>query len=501
LKSLSQEQKDYLESLVKVLEGKDGVEENPSFETNKDKKSVDSKGKKTAKNEPKNQKKPVFGSEFEETFNHQSIPEFSFSENENSFDFINPEESEKNKKTSLQEDYKPLNSLDNFGENKTRSLAFEEFKQSKGKDSRKGKSLTKKDSHLLSKGKYNEEKRKGLFLKASQVAVGLIPLFLMFVVVFNQDARMFASQFLPFLKPGIELNMEGKAFAEEEYNTWASKYISEAEDRVPEIDFSKDGLSNLESYYLGIDPSNPDINDNGKLNGQDLLESIDPVNGKFIDESQRGVISKYVNKERVVYRLQAYTLQGNLTDSEKGDFETLSDLTVKNINPENKGLLSIDYINMEDVEVLWQFSEAKHNFKDEILLSLIHYEESRMPAIGGNAYVFGSIQKMKDLQLVEPNSKIKLKVMTEDGENKLLTYYVTGKNIFDPTDYTQFESRKYSELSIATPIDLNTSTKVLVVKAKLVSVETLEVEEEVSLEVKETEVEVVEETVEDKQGE
>jgi hypothetical protein len=355
----------------------------------------------------------------------------------------------------------------------------------------------KMDSHTISKDDYMKIKNKNQVLKYGKYAGLGVAILITSLFVFNPSLRFQLISYLPFVNKGIETraNLDNKD-NDERYKKWVSSFINEADKRDPDLDYNKDGLSNYEEFLLGLDPTNSDINGNGKLNGLDLLESIDPMNGKFLSSSDRDNIEKLVDRERVVYRLQSYTLNQNINPEDQEEYTSLPDLTVRNIDPEHKGLVNIEAIDIKDLEVLWQFNEDSLNFRENILVSLIHYDKTNLPAVGGNAYVFGSMEKLSNLNQVQPNDEIVLRVKTEEETEKKLVYVVTGKNIFDPIDFSQFESRKYSELSLAAPLELNTSMKVLVVKAKLVSVEDLQVEPEAQGNPKQ-ETEIVEEETEE----
>gem|GEM_PF-6776468 len=293
-----------------------------------------------------------------------------------------------------------------------------------------------------------------------------------------------------FLATGLKV--ENKALASNlgsEYQQWATKNLKNSDKTKPDQDPDQDGLSNLIEYNLNLDPSNPDINKNGKLDGQDILESIDPTNKRFVSKDTRDQIRALVSDNEIVYRLQAITLNKNL-DKNKQKPKDLDQLSSKELDLKIEGKLEVAKLNLQDLSVIWNTSNYQ-DFIEDVLLSLVHYDQTDLPAVNGNTYIFGTNKNLQTtnsedgLNKLKPNDEIFLTVKTKNSHTKRIKYAVTSKNIYDPSDYQQFEKRKIPELSLATPLQLDTSTKVLVVKSRLVAIEDVVEKSQVPNEAKE----------------
>jgi LPXTG-site transpeptidase (sortase) family protein len=329
--------------------------------------------------------------------------------------------------------------------------------------------------------------------------VGVLSFLLVAVILNSSAVYNWASQ-LPLIRNvlGVKDAKVVAADKKKEFENWIANYATGEFDKSPEADPDEDALTNWEEFQLKTTPADADTNKNNKLDGQDLLDGIHPLDAKIINYSDKSVLAEYeaiVTRQVLNFRLQALALKnrnlklnegsievvkrdenGNPIKEEKPDFEVVDTST--------PALLFIPKIDKKEIPIQWGSKGTEDEFQKLLESGVVHYPGTSMPGDTGNSYISGHSSdfnfkpgNFKDtfarLDELEPDDKIEVITTMKDGSKRKLIYSVTGKNIYTATDQKQFEGKTRAEVSLSTCWPVGTSEKRLVVKTALVNQELL----------------------------
>ena len=350
------------------------------------------------------------------------------------------------------------------------------------------------DKHLLHKQEY---KIYNLFEKIktwSKYVIGFVVFVIIFLVVLNFKSITDGLSQSTGLKSALNgKNSSAKASdTTNQYKSWIEQFNSVNFDKSENADSDLDGLTNKNEFLLETDPTNPDINKNDKLDGQDILNSTNPLDGKFINYSDKEVTQKYddiVRREVLNYRLQMIILkkvrskkqESSIVQNDLGGRSLISPILSSSvIDDSTPGSLTISRLGLSNVPILWGQESSESEISELLPTGLVNYSPTPNPGDIGNSYFAGSSSDYSwkdgkyqnifdELDKLEPQDVIEINLKLKNGSLKTFMFSVISKNIFNATDEKQFENKPKSEISLSAAWDVGSYDKRLVVKAELVN--------------------------------
>ncbi len=256
----------------------------------------------------------------------------------------------------------------------------------------------------------------------------------------------------------------------EDYTQWANIFIGE-QNNFPDQDVDEDGLTNYEEFLLRINPLDPDQNNNGLLDGIDVLSRINPKNNQPI-------VGNFVSTNILSLRLQSLALKKQKNELEKRVIEE-STFTV-DVDPAKAGYLSIPKLEYEDILISWNTDVWKNDLKDLLTQQLIHPKESSIPGKPGITHIY-SFNALVETKIVAnqsfsfdriaelvPRDEIFIRAYDSKGSLWEWKYLVIGRNLFIPGDTNQFNQDELNQLQLVIPDTQSQGTKMIGLHARLV---------------------------------
>lgn len=288
------------------------------------------------------------------------------------------------------------------------------------------------------------------------------------------------------------------------YNKWILNYYFDVSDSKlldPENDNSGNGLTNFQKYLFKLNPKSYDTLGIGMADSQTIAQGIDPNSGVLLSDSQKEIVSKYIDMEVVMNRLALYNLQNPGKVAGVGvdvNGNTLNPISIfsrtnsatapntgANINPianvatdfntEIAGRLEIPSLNI-NVPIIW--SKSPKNFDKDLQTGVVHYPGTAMPGEIGTTYISGHSsnyvwakgnynQVFSKLGDLADNTSFKITVVQKNGKDAIYNYVVTGRKEFTPTDQEQFKNEGQSIVALSTCWPIGSTAKRLVVFGRL----------------------------------
>ncbi len=269
-------------------------------------------------------------------------------------------------------------------------------------------------------------------------------------------------------------SLQKQVYAEtDDYSQWSAVFVHSSQND-PNQDPDVDGLTNQEEFWLKTDPMIADQNENNILDGADVLNNTHPHNGASAD-------SVNLSKNLISYRLQKIALQ---KEKQVDKQEVLGVNSFRpEVNTEFKGSLSIPTLGYENVPIAWNVTGEEDDFYDVLLAEIIHSKDSALPGYPGKMHLFGfnsqvetgvdSIINFNEIYKLEPRDEILVQAEALDGSTWQWKYLVVSRNLFVPSDVSQFVEDELSELQLVTLDTESGGSKVISFNARYVGEEKL----------------------------
>jgi LPXTG-site transpeptidase (sortase) family protein len=310
------------------------------------------------------------------------------------------------------------------------------------------------------------------------------------------------------------------------YNSWISQfYFDVSDDSIidPEVDNSKNGLSNFQKYLLNLNPKEYSTSGSGTADGQLVVEGIDPVTLQPFVGNRKDLVDNYFDLEVISNRIALGSIStspdfnqtSNSTDfrgsqgfsSESGSVAGITTdqspsqttqtqpstngqtrstapvtgVTSTDINLNSFGSLHIPSLNVT-VPVVWTKNVA--SFDKDLSQGVAHYPGTSLPGQVGTAYISGhssgyawSNNKYKTvfskLGNLADGASFSVTVTLKNGKQVRYNYVVTRRGEYKANDQAQFASTADSVVALSTCWPLNTTARRLVVFGKLSQTENL----------------------------
>ncbi len=297
------------------------------------------------------------------------------------------------------------------------------------------------------------------------------------------------------------VNPDGLLGAQRIPTQWLARYnVSYVDDSDLQSDIDGDGLSLYDEYLYLTDPTNPDTDGDGVLDGQEVEEENNPRGRGGVDKDG----DRMPDKWELTYQLDPYVNDRDLDGDNDGlsnwqeyqygldpqnpdtDGDGYSDATeLKNgYDPSAPGevrprvVISIDKIRVV-VPMVWAASVREDDMQRYLKDGAVHYPRTAAPGQEGNmfvaahssnyAWVDGNYNEVfKELDKVVPGDIVTFTVSFANGRTVEYLYKVTEQRVTKPDDPWIFMKTDKKALTLSTCWPLGTRQKRLVVKAELV---------------------------------
>lgn len=307
----------------------------------------------------------------------------------------------------------------------------------------------------------------------------------------------------------------------EKFENWVKLYyfdISDPSILDPKKDLSGNGLTSFQKYILGLNPKVYDTLKQGKADSEYLLAGVNPLTGDLLTESQKQLIEQFIELDIAINSKLSYpaddpvitvssgALRGELSDTSVSEFQvtspaqaptasansssaainpTSSSVNEKSFNklgiPAVQNYLDIDFSKPGKLEIPslgitapinWP-TQASENDK-ALETGVIRVPGTAEPGSVGTSYISGHSsdyawkpgnykQIFSKLNNISNKASIYVYVVDKKGNSIKLTYIVTGRGDFFPSDPAQFENTADPTLALGTcwPIGGNAKRKVI----------------------------------------
>lgn len=212
-----------------------------------------------------------------------------------------------------------------------------------------------------------------------------------------------------------------------DFQAWAKTNNLSGKD-IYDGDPDNDGLPNSLEYTYGTDPSKADTDDDGFSDKQEILNGYDPV----------------------------------------APGETKPEVFVK-----------IEKIGV-DAPMVWSQSDDDQKMLKDLENGLSHFAKTAAPGQNGNAIISGHSSNyawakgsynyvFKDLEKLEKNDVVNIKIVQKNGKTFFLKYVVSDKFITTPDDERIFADTENPTLTLSTCWPVGTALKRTIIKAELIN--------------------------------
>lgn len=261
-----------------------------------------------------------------------------------------------------------------------------------------------------------------------------------------------------------------------DYDKWIKKYYAAASDPLvlaANEDADRDGLTNVNEFYLDTNPLNSDTDGDGYNDGTEVLNGYNPLySGKLTPEQER-IIDEHLKDEPIQERqnFQSQPLFQSV--------EAPGDATIKAnsfvVEPTKAGNILIPKLGV-NAAVIWtqDFAKMEDDLKygvahrpgtvypGEFGMSSIHGHSSGYPWDGNYKNVFTR------LNYLVAGDEVFVTVFAADGEERKYRYIVRTAKVFAKDDAAQFAPPgQGSFLNISTSWPIGTARERYVVTTEL----------------------------------
>jgi LPXTG-site transpeptidase (sortase) family protein len=260
-------------------------------------------------------------------------------------------------------------------------------------------------------------------------------------------------------------------------------------------DPDQDTLTNFEEFKIGTLPDKFSSCGNGKGDGENILNSIDPVNCKLVNFNDVDIAQRFetvITRQTLNDRLSLLALDSFKRKKVAGVNDSLADITESTktataeipeitLDLEQKGNLSIPILNdgiRQDYPISWLKSIDRDTLDASIKDGAVFYPGTTLPGEAGNMYLAGrNDQENKSnpfnfLDKLNPGDEILVQGTLKNGKSKIFIYKVKSMNIIRASDTRQFNSSKtLKEITLATAWPRFINDQRLVLKGSLDRIE------------------------------
>ncbi len=254
-----------------------------------------------------------------------------------------------------------------------------------------------------------------------------------------------------------------------EYNTWMEKYYVFVNDREllqAGADPDRDGLSNVDEFYVGTNPLRDDTDEDSYDDGTEIIDGYNPLYAGKLTIAQQQFIAEHLKLEEIAARRDYNRVAGTDTagrpqvaDERRFTVDTSApgNLAIPRLGVDAPVIWTRDFVQMEED---LKYGVAHHPatpFPGEPGTASIHGHSSGYPWDGNYKNAFTRINEL------QAGDEVFVQVFGTDGTNRRYRYTVQSKKIYAVNDPAQFADLGGSHLNLSTSWPLGTAQKRMVV--------------------------------------
>lgn len=270
-----------------------------------------------------------------------------------------------------------------------------------------------------------------------------------------------------------------------EYDQWIKKFYVVANDPAvlaANEDADRDGLTNLQEFYLDTNPLLADTDGDGYNDGTEVVRGYNPLYTGPLTPGQKKIVDEHLKDGQIENRIQyhgrpdiaGFIPAASAAGGEEGAVaETIAPRFV--LEPAKAGNLSIPKLGT-NVAVVWTQDFAKMN--DDLKYGVAHHPASVYPGEIGMSSIHGHSSgypwdgnyknAFTRLNYLVAGDEVFVTVFAADGEERKYRYIVKSAKVYAKDDEAQFQALAAgSFLNLSTSWPIGTARERYVVTAEL----------------------------------
>ena len=271
-----------------------------------------------------------------------------------------------------------------------------------------------------------------------------------------------------------------------EYQSWIKKYYvysSDPDALAPNEDADRDGLKNIDEFYLGTNPLDRDTNGNGASDGQDVLQGGNPLYVGPLTGDQQNVLEEHVDTRDIggprgdlgpSGGIDAGGSIGSGLSVRNGELPNMEQQSFV-IEPTKAGNLKIPRLGV-DIAIVW--SQDFSDMEEDLKWGVAHHPATVYPGYRGLSSIHGHSSgypwdgkyktALTKINYLEAGDEVFVTVFNTAGEERGYRYIVRSKQVYNKDDAAQLAAPADGHfLNLSTSWPIGTARERYVVTTEL----------------------------------
>jgi sortase A len=253
----------------------------------------------------------------------------------------------------------------------------------------------------------------------------------------------------------------------DKYYDWIGGYyfaVGDREKLEPNNDLDKDGLTNLDEYWIRTNPTLFDSDSDGTSDGIEVINGGNPWGQGQMTSKQKKSLSK-IDLIKLNNRISLNAAANNPDSLGKHS---------DNFDLSRPARLTVPKLQIQ-APIVWTEDPVK--FDEDLTKGVVHYPGTALPGESGVVYISGHSsdyfwknhpyrQIFARINSLEPGDDIFVEVYGKDGKVYNFKYRVVSENVYSPDDQRQFTDSG-AKLNLSTCWPIGTQKDRYIVSAEL----------------------------------